>query len=192
MNRKKISIAVSGDAGSFSEQAGLDYAKEQNFEPDIQYAIHMEGVFESFKKNEAEFGILPIHNSITGPVKASFQAMGRHNFAVVDFFGMQIQQCLLAKSSATKKDIKKIVSYSVAINQCKKYLQKNFPDAQIIEYEDTAKAAKDLAAGILGEDTAVIASQRSAEIHGLAIVAKNIQDQKENLTTFIIIKNEKA
>ena len=58
----------------------------------------------------------------------------------------------------------------------------------LVEWIDTAQAAKDLASGVLPPDTAVIAPAKSAQLYGLDIIAKGIQDVHPNLTTFIIVK----
>ena len=87
-----------------------------------------------------------------------------------------------------RSDIKKIATHPQAIAQCERYIRREFPNLELIEWADTAKAAEDLRGGMLSRDTAVIAPARSAELYGLDLIAKGIQDQHPNLTTFIIVK----
>ena len=183
----KIRLAVSGDTGSFSEEAGLLYAQRNGLNAKLIFAIDMEGVLQTLDKKQADIGIFPVVNSRGGLVQPAFKAMGKHLFNYTDELWLEVYQCLMVKPGVTKKQIKKIATHSQALAQCERYIRKEFPNAQLIEWEDTAKAAKDLAKGILKKDTAVIAPARSAQIYKLKLLAKGIQDNHPNLTTFIVV-----
>lgn len=183
-----VRIAVSGDKGSFSEEAGLLYAQRNGLNAKLVYAIDMEGVLTALDRKKADLGIFPVVNSRGGLVLPAFIAMGKHLFRFTDELWLEVYQCLMARPGVTKKQIKKIASHSQAIAQCERYIRREFPKAQLIEWEDTAKAARDLAHGELKEDTAVIAPSRSAQLYGLKLLAKGIQDNHPNLTTFIVVK----
>jgi len=181
-------IAVSGDAGSFSEEAGLLYAQREGLEPKIIYAIDMEGVLSLVEKGEVEFGIFPVVNSRGGLVQTAFEAMGRHLFIMISELWMEVHQCLMVLPEVKKEEIKKIATHPQAFSQCERYIKREFPDVKLIDWEDTAKAARDLSIGVLSKDTAVIAPARSAQIYNLQLLDKGIQDNHPNLTTFIVVK----
>jgi prephenate dehydratase len=70
------------------------------------------------------------------------------------------------------------------------YLRRQWPAAHLIEWQDTAKAAKDLSEGkLLTSDTAVLTPESCAELYGLEILEKSVQDLKFNFTNFIVAKN---
>lgn len=184
----KIKIGVSGDVGSFSEEAALIYSQREGFQPDIHYAIDMEGVLLGLDKGKFDLGIFPVVNSRGGLVRQAFDAMGKHLFEVTDELWMEVHQCLMKISNMDNKNIKNITSHPQAIFQCERYLKKEWGDKKLIDYEDTAKAARDLSLGIIKSDTAVIAPARCAQIYNLEVIAKGIQDNHPNLTTFIIVK----
>ncbi|MFO0780730.1 MAG: prephenate dehydratase domain-containing protein [Candidatus Gracilibacteria bacterium] len=183
-----LRLAVSGDTGSFSEEAGLLYAQRNGLKVKIIFAIDMERVLQTLDKKQADIGIFPVVNSRGGLVQPAFKAMGGHLFHYTDELWLEVYQCLMVKPGVSKKQIKKIATHSQAIAQCERYIRKEFPNAKLIEWEDTAKAARDLAKGVLGRDTAVIAPARSAQIYKLKLLAKGIQDNHPNLTTFIVVK----
>ncbi len=183
-----LRLAVSGDTGSFSEEAGLLYAQRNGLNAKLVFAIDMEGVLSALDKKQVDLGIFPVVNSRGGLVRPAFEAMGKHLFTFTDELWLEVYQCLMVKPGVTKKQIKKIATHSQAIAQCERYIRKEFPNARLIEWEDTAKAARDLAKNILKKDTAVIAPARSAQIYGLKLLAKGIQDNHPNLTTFIVVK----
>lgn len=147
----------------------------------------MEGVLQALDRQQADMGIFPVVNSRGGLVQPAFKAMGGHLFRYIDELWLEVYQCLMVKPGVSKKQIKKIATHSQAIAQCERYIRKEFPGAQLIEWEDTAKAARDLAKGVLKKDTAVIAPARSAQIYKLKLLAKGIQDNHPNLTTFIVV-----
>lgn len=185
---KIIKLGVSGDAGSFSEEAGLLYAKNNKFNPALDYLIDMEGVLAAVENGTVDLGIFPVVNLRGGLVRMAYEAMGNHNFTVIDELWLNVNQCLIVKPGIAINQITDIVSHSQGIAQCREYIQKNLDNIELIEWQDTAKAAKDLAQGILHQTSAVIAPANAAHIYGLEIIAENIQDINPNLTAFIIVK----
>lgn len=187
-NQEKITLAVAGAAGSFSEQAGLIYARQSGFDPDIIYAIDMQGVLARVHSREVALGIFPVVNSQAGLVTAAFSAMGRYAFQAIDSLSLEVHQCLLTLPGQSRGKLTQIVSYSQALIQCQEYLKKEFPFLPLIEWEDTAAAARDLRSGKIPQTSAVIAPRRAADIYALAVMEENIQDANPNSTIFIIVK----
>lgn len=185
--KHKIILGVSGDPGSFSEEAGLLYAQRVGIKPTLKYLTDMEGVLAAVSTGKIDVGIFPVVNSRGGLVKMAFEAMGKYLFTLIDEVWLDVRQCLLVRSGTKLERIKKIVSHPQAIAQCERYLLKTFKQVDLIEWQDTAKAAHDLAAGKLGKTSAVIAPERAARIYGLEVAVKNIQDNHPNLTTFIVV-----
>lgn len=183
-----IRLGVSGQAGSFSEEAGLAYAKGHNIELVLDYLIDMEGVLAAVANGTVDIGIFPVVNLQGGLVRMAYDAMGNHKFKVMDELWLNVHQCLLAKPGITLNQIQCIVSHSQAIAQCSQYLQKNFKHAQFIEWQDTAKAAYELSQDQLPLMSAVIAPARAAHIYGLDILSNEIQNCDPNLTAFIVVK----
>lgn len=181
-------LGVSGDQGSFSEEAGILYMNREGIEADIIYAIDMDGVLSRLDANEIELGIFPVVNSRGGLVQTAFEAMGRHLFTLISEVWMEVQQCLIALPNTEKKDLTAIATHPQAMSQCERYLKREFPNKKLKDWEDTAKAARDLAAGLLPPTTGVIAPVRAAQLYGLTVLEKGIQDLHPNLTTFIVVK----
>ena len=186
---KKIIIGVSGDKGSFSEEAAMLYAVNTGQVVQIAYLIDMEGVLSALNVSTIDRGIFPVVNSRGGLVHPAFVAMGRYPFRMMDEIWLNVKQCLLAKKGVDLSNIKAIASHSQALVQCERYLEREFPKTKQIEWEDTAKAARDLARGQLPQNTAVIAPARSAMLYGLTVLAHDIQDVRPNFTTFIVVEN---
>jgi prephenate dehydratase len=183
-----IKLGVSGERGSFSEAAGRLYAANQKLEVEIDYLIDMEGVLASVEKGSIDLGIIPVINLRGGLVRMAFEAMGKHLFQIIDELWFEVNQCLLVQPGTQLKDIKNIVSHYQAIAQSKEYIEKNLNAPELIEWQDTAKAARELSEGKLPPDSAVIAPELAASVYGLEVLAKNIETDQPNLTAFIIVK----
>ncbi|WP_244946933.1 prephenate dehydratase domain-containing protein [Legionella israelensis] len=184
----KIKLGVSGDPGSFSEEAGLNYAERAGIEPSLIHLTDMESVLSAVEKDTVDMGIFPVVNLHGGLVNPAFKAMGRHLFLPLDEYWLDVKQCLLTLPGTAIHQIDNIVSHSQGMAQCRHYLKERFHHIEWKEWIDTARAAHDLAKGILPPTAAVIAPERASEIYGLKVMAKNIQDHSPNLTAFIIVK----
>jgi len=184
----KIKVAVSGNRGSFSEEAGKWYLQREGLDGEIIYSIDPEGVLCDLEAGKAEIGIYPVVNSRGGLVMDSYEMMGRHNFKLLDHVVIEVQQCLVVLPGTNRGDIKQFASHPQAFAQCEKYLLNNFPNTPHVKWDDTAKAAEDLRSGKLSPNTAVIASAVAAKNNELEIMEKGIQDARPNLTTFLLVK----
>ena len=183
---KKEIIGIMGAKGSFSEEAAHTYAQKANIkEYVLDYLINAERVLTALEAGNITLAIFPIENSNGGIVLEAVHAMARHNFDIKKIFEIDVHHNLLVLKGATADQVKAITSHDQAIKQCRMYLKRAWPKAKIEIYEDTAKAAADLANGTLPKGTAVIASRIAAKIYKLDILEESIQDLKWNYTSFI-------
>ena len=186
---RSLRIGISGAKGSFSEEAAREYAEGASLKDfSLEYLISVENVLASLEKGDIDLGVFPIANSTGGVVTEAEAAVAKHRFAIRKLFGIDIRQNLLAQKGVSQGDITAIVSHDQALKQCRAYLKKNWPKAKVEEYEDTAKAAEDLASGKLPKTTAVIASKTAADVYGLQVLEASIQDLTSNFTTFLAVE----
>lgn len=179
-------IGVSGVAGSFSEEAARTYAHEAGLKSyKIKYLVTVENVLAGLEAGEITLGIFPVENSNGGIVIEAVHAMARHRFHIKKLFEIEVRMNLLVKKGTTADKIKKITSHDQALKQCRMYLKRRWPKIKVVEYPDTAKAAEDLAKGVLPPSTAAIASRAAAKLYKLDILEDSIQDLKFNYTSFI-------
>jgi len=181
-----MKIGISGARGAFSEEAARTYAEKEGIEIELEYLVSVEAVLSALEEGRIETGIFPIENSNGGIVIEAVHAMAAHRFKVQKMFEIDVHQNLLVKKGINAEQISMITSHDQALKQCRMYLKRKWPGVDIEEYVDTAKAAADLAAGVLSDNTAVIASRTAAEIYGLEILDESIQDLKFNYTSFVV------
>ena len=185
---KGLIIGISGDRGSFCEEAAQFYRGKHNLNGcELRYLITVDDVLSELTKGTIDKGIFPIENSNGGVVIEAIHGMAKYVFTVDEFFDIDVRHNLLVIPGTKKEDIGLITSHDQALKQCRMYLKRNWPNVHLEEYADTAKAAKDLGKGKLPPSTAVIAPRSCAELYGLEILEEGIQDLKFNFTTFLTV-----
>ena len=182
-----MKIGVMGAVGSFSEKAGEGYIETHGIaDASIMPLVSAEAVLAAVEAGEIDRGIFPIENSNGGIVLEAVEAMSAHVFAIERMFELDVHHMLLVQPGVKASEITSICSHDQALKQCRMYVKRMWPDAEVVPYADTAKAAEDLAAGTLPRHTAVIAPRRCAELYKLTILEESIQDLKFNYTTFVV------
>ena len=182
-------IGIQGIEGSFSEEAAKSYCQKfgiTDFE--LEYLISSMNVLDGLTKKTIDTGIFAMENAQGGVVIESVEALAKNQCKIIDMFYVEISQNLLAKDHISLGDIEEIHSHEQALKQCKDYLAEKFWSKKLVEHEDTAKAAQDLAEGKLSDNVGVIASKNSAEKYGLNILQNDVHDLKKNLTLFLAVE----
>lgn len=182
----ELRMGVFGSEGSFTEEAGRAYAEREGLACAIEFRVDPGELLRAVDEGRVDLGVLPVMNSVGGLVRASFEAMGRHPFEPVGQIGVAIRHCLLARPGTKAEAITDVVSHPQALVQCERYLARHLAGAACRPWNDTGSAARDLARGELPATTAVLASRRAAERFGLAVLAEDVQDAADNLTTFVV------
>lgn len=173
-------IVYLGPEGTFSYFAGMEYLGHSGeFQP--KNSLHE--VFAAVTGKEAELGVIPLENSLQGTVGQSLDLFLQFEVHVQAEIYCKISHCLLAMSGQIA-DVTRVYSHPQALDQCSAWLRANLPTARIIPTESTAAAAR----RILEEpDAAAIGHLRLAEMFGLNVLARRIEDQPDNWTRFLVI-----
>jgi prephenate dehydratase len=182
-------IGIQGIEGSFSEEAAKSYCQKfgiTDFE--LEYLVSSMNVLDGLTKKTIDTGIFAMENAQGGVVIESVEALAKNQCKIIDMFYVEISQNLLVKDNIALGDIEEIHSHEQALKQCKDYLAEKFWSKKLVEQEDTAKAAQDLAEGKLPNHVGVIASRNSAQKYGLNILENDIHDLKKNLTLFLAVE----
>jgi prephenate dehydratase len=186
---QKIKIGVSGNKGSFSEEAARYYAHKRNMPSfGISYLISVQNALHALMDGKIDKAIFPIENSNGGVVTETIYAMSNFIFKIEEMFEIDIQMNLMVLPGMTTKKVSRIISHQQALRQCRMYLHRKWQNTELEEYVDTASAAKDLSEGILPKTAAVIAPKICSKLYKLDILEEGIQDLKFNFTTFIVAK----
>tara|TARA_B100000579_G_scaffold131370_1_gene106075 strand:- start:410 stop:1243 length:834 start_codon:yes stop_codon:yes gene_type:complete len=176
------SISYLGPPGSYCEQAAISkYTNEKLFPmPTIP------SVIESVQDGITDLGVVPIENSIEGSVTFTLDAL-IHNYTVNinSEIMLNISHSLISNKKYNLREITKIYSHPQAISQCRIYISKNLPQAELINTSSTSAAIEN----IIGQENTygAIAHSRNAKSYDLNVLAEKIQDEKINITRFAVL-----
>jgi prephenate dehydratase len=182
-------IGVQGAAGSFSEAAAQSFvAKHQLPTAELCYLITAERVLKALDQGDVDYAVIAIANNRGGVVWEAVTALAPYRCHIQDRLGLLIQQNLLVLPGLALDQITEVHSHIQALSQCRDFLFYKLRQAKVVEADDTAESAKRLANGILPKTAAVIARSECAELYGLQLLSKNIQDLTHNETSFLWLK----
>lgn len=182
---EKITFAFLGPEGTHSHLALEEYNSKAS---DVACRT-IANIFEKVANNEVDAGIVPMENMIQGPISETYDHFLRHKskIKIVDSYLMTVNHALAVLLDKNyPREIKKIYSHEQPLRQCAKYLQENFPNAQLIPTTSTA-AAIELIKTNNFLDAAVIAPVKSLKREKLQIISEEIADLAGNKTRFAII-----
>lgn len=169
-----------GPRGTFSEEAALRYFKE----PELRYREDIEGIFEDVLKGDADYGLVPIENSLEGSVGVTLDLLLRQEVRIWGEVVIDVKHSLLALKGATLGEIREVLSHPHALAQCRGFLKRY--GLKTKNYPSTAGAAREVAEKKLCS-LAAIAPERAATLYGLAVLKREIQDEDFNQTRFLVI-----
>ena len=182
----KNKVAFQGERGAFSEIAAIKFFGS-SIEPVLCKTF--EEIFKKISCKEADYGLLPIENSQTGGINEAHDLLLHQELFAVGEVKLKVEHCLITKDEINFKLIKKVYSHPQALAQCEGFLSKNLPHCQIIPVYDTAGSVK-MISNLTKNNIAAIASNWAAELYGLKIMRKGIQDNKHNYTRFLVLSSE--
>ncbi|MEK7702485.1 MAG: prephenate dehydratase [Nitrospirota bacterium] len=179
----EIRVAYLGPEATFTHQACL-----QRFGASIVAlpAFSIKDVFDQVERGKADFGIVPIENAIEGVVNYTLDLFVDSNLLIYGEVLHDVSHFILSKTGQ-KEAIKQIYSHPQAIAQCRRFLETHFSGIPVIELASTAFAAQKAASD---ESSAVVASELAAQVYGLSIIEKKIEDYPNNMTRFLVISQK--
>lgn len=183
--QEPMRVAFLGPQGTFSHAAA-----RETFGLAARYAEQatIEGVFDAVQRGDAALGIVPIENSTEGSVNHAVDALMEGSVLIHAERGMPVSHALLTRASGLG-GVERVYSHVQALGQCRRWLAKNLPSAQVIQTWSTTAAVREAESD---PRAAAIASRFASEIHGVPVLADAIQDRAENMTRFVVIANEDA
>ena len=175
-------VAYQGEPGAFSEQA---IATRWAGAADAVSMPTFGAVADAVVSGAVSYGLLPVENSIVGPVHEAVLALESRALAVIGEVSLPIRQCLLALPGSTLDTLALAESHPVALAQCGSFLRAH-PRIRPHAVEDTAAAARAVAES--GDRTrAAIAIAAAATYYGLAVIADGVHDRADNTTHFVVV-----
>lgn len=181
-------ISYLGPIGTYSEEASLAIFNNQGTH--IPFNTVSDAV-KALKDKEVNYAVIPQENTIGGAVIDYIDiVLENENLFIVSEIELTISQNLLVLDNTKLEDIKTIYSHKQGISQGKAWIDKNIPNAKLIEVSSTAEGAK-IVSENQDKSIAAIASKGAASVYNLNVLADNIQENDNNKTRFYALSLEK-
>lgn len=166
------------------------YAAAKRMFPDATLTEYPDfaDAYKAVESGEYDCAVIPIENSYAGEVGAVMDLMFSGSLYVNQIIDIPISHCLIAPKGATRETVKKVVSHVQALEQCSEYIREAGYETET--YSNTALAAK-YVSELNDTSVAAIASVETAELYGLTVLDKDINDNKNNTTRFAAFSRAK-
>jgi prephenate dehydratase len=178
----KKKIAYLGPAGTFTEEAALMHDSEAQLLPFFSIAA----VASAVETGMVEEGVVAIENSLEGSVTDTLDLLIHESSLVIrKELVLSIDHCLLVKPGTQADEVKVLFSHPQALGQCRRFIERCFPKAEVMAALSTAAAVEEMLA--CDSPSCAIGPKRAAELYGAQVLARHIQDQSSNVTRFVIL-----
>jgi chorismate mutase/prephenate dehydratase len=176
---KSMTIAFLGPEATFTHEAAI-----RRFGSSLTYSAQktIGDVFTEVSKRRADYGVVPVENSTEGVVTHTLDMFVESDLKIVSQVILPIQQCLVSRLK--KSDIQKFYVHPQTLAQCRGYLHKHFPHAELIETSSNARSVEFAAKEA---HSAAIAGVLAAEKYHVPILEHSVQDNSGNATRFLVL-----
>ncbi|MCI0441449.1 MAG: prephenate dehydratase [Chloroflexi bacterium] len=175
-------LAFLGPAGTYSEQAALNYDASATLMP----YPSIPAVVAAVDRGEAEECIVPIENSIEGAVTFTLDSLiHESSLSIKRELLLPIVNCLWIAPGASIEGVRVIYSHPQPFAQCRVYLEKHFPTTARVASLSTAGSVQDMLNS--KQPAAAIAPERAGKLYGVELVARGIDDNPNNITRFVVL-----
>jgi chorismate mutase/prephenate dehydratase len=176
-----VKVSFQGERGAYSETAVYAFFGEQI---EVIPCIDLTQVFQSVANQETNFGVVPIENSLEGSINQTYDLFLTFDLKVKGEIIIRISHCLIANPGTTIESVKTVYSHPQALAQSRKFLERC--KCKLIPTYDTAGSVKMLKEKAL-KNAAAVASEKAADLYGMSILAREIEDNQTNFTRFFVI-----
>ncbi|MCX6623472.1 MAG: prephenate dehydratase [Acidobacteria bacterium] len=183
MARKREVFAFQGERGAFSEIAARQFA---GGEVEVLPCQRFQQLFENLRAGNVDGAVVPIENTLHGSVHENYDHLLNFELPIAGETSVRIVHNLIALPGVKFRDVRRVFSHPVALNQCLRFFEQN-PQVEKETFYDTAGSVKMLAEEKL-TDAAAIAAFAAAEIYGAHILRRSIEDDRQNHTRFFLLR----
>ena len=175
-------IAYLGPAGTFSEEAAL----KRDADGELEAFTSIPAVALAVASGTADEGVVPIENSVEGSVTHTLDILIQQDRLFIRHeLVIPIEHCLLVKHGIRAAEVQTVYSHPQALGQCRDYLERCFPKAQLVASLSTIAAVEDMQAS--RGPAAAISPARAGGLYDVEVLARGIQDSQANVTRFVVL-----
>jgi len=180
-----LAVAYMGPPGTFSH-----IAARSAFGLGARYVetVTIGSVIDAVARGSVSYGVVPIENSTEGGVTATLDALLEADVMIQSELVIEVTQCLVGRQEDLSR-IRRVYSHPQPLAQCRLWLAKHLPGAELVASTSTAAAAREAA---IDDTSAAIGSRLAAELYDLLVIREGVQDRPENATRFVVLGRTEA
>ncbi|MCA9243638.1 MAG: bifunctional 3-deoxy-7-phosphoheptulonate synthase/chorismate mutase [Phycisphaerales bacterium] len=187
-SERVLKVAYQGAQGAYSQIAAERHFSPRGTEISYRGFRTFKEALDAVRDGETDYAVIPIENTTAGSINEAYDLLARMNLAVVGEEVLKVEHCILALEPVPISSIRRVYSHPQALVQCSDFLN-SLQDCHVESFADTALSAQHVArAKDLSQ--AAIASEEAGRIYGLHVIRRDITNQKENYTRFVIVTNQ--
>lgn len=181
----ELAVAFLGPEGTFTQAAALEHFGHGVA---LRAQATLDAVFREVESGACDYGVVPVESSNEGVVSHTLDLFFGSSLAICGEVLLPVHQCLLSRTG-TLAAVRRVRAHQQSLGQCRKWLDANLPAAEREAVSSNAEAARRAA----GEpEAAAIAGRVAAGIHGLGLLAANIEDEPGNTTRFLVVGHDRV
>jgi prephenate dehydratase len=180
-----MKVAIQGELGSFSHEAAGKMLPRASVVPCARSAE----VFDRVEKGSVDAAVIPIENSLAGSVAEHFDLLLARELFIHAEFHLRIRHNLIAPPGVALKQIRRVFSHPVALDQCRNFFRAH-PQVQAVPFYDTAGSVRHIIAEKIADAAGIAAKQAAAQYGGRVLLA-GIEDDQQNYTRFLLISKSR-
>ncbi len=185
-------FGIQGGRGSFNEEALLKYLADKEYRFKIQFLYTTSNVLKYLQEGYIDMGLFAISNTLGGIVDETIEVLGSYKFEIIDQITINVRHFLMKRKDVESNDILSVMAHPQVFKQCAKTLQERYPNLKTVvgqgELIDTANAAHALSHGKVSKTNAILGPQGLADLYNFDCIDSNLQDNKDNRTSFLLVK----
>ncbi len=184
-----LRVAYQGTDGAYSHLAGRKFFGDRKEEPIFVGYRSFRQAVEAVERDECDYAILPLENSVAGSINETYTLLGSSKLHVVGEEVWQVEHCLLGLAPVPLSRIRRVYSHPQALMQCSEFLD-GLPGVTAESFIDTAASVQKVKE-LGSEENAAIASAEAGELHGLVVLRRDIANQRNNQTRFVVVHRKR-
>lgn len=180
-----MKLGYLGPKGTYCQEAAEKYMRSFGDYSFYEYKTINDTLFAVID-GEIEYAVVPIENSIEGSVNTTLDVLAEYEQLRINAeMFIEVKHSLMAKPGTKASEIVQILSHPQGLAQCAKYLHKKYHGVQTRVTSSTADAAREAMES--DKKYAAICNVKAAELYGLEVLDKDIQDSVNNVTRFVVV-----
>ena len=183
---RPLRAVFSGEVQAFAHKAATQFfGSEVKIDPVGSFRA----VFEQVKAGSADFGVVPLENSLTGSIHENYDLLLEFDVRIVGEITLRIVLTLAGHPDATLEEIRRVISHPQTFEQCREFLQQH-SNWELVAARDTSTAVRLVKEGGNRSEVA-IAAREAAAMHGLSVLKEGIETNPRNYTRFVVMATQK-